>query len=253
MKRDSEYAIELHNVSVSYRGGVVALRDASMQIPEGVFCAVVGMNGAGKSTLFKTILGLVKPSKGFASIFDEESSHVKKRGLVGYMPQTEQVDWDFPISVYDVVMMGRYPYMGMTREPAASDHTAVHRALEMVGMIDFAKRQIGELSGGQRKRVFLARVLAQDTPILLLDEPFAGVDTKTEKEMTQLLLDLKEKGKTILMSIHELTSLSTYCDYVALVRETVVAAGPLDEVFTKTLVEQTFDGALHHIQFAKQY
>lgn len=246
---NSAQAIKMNNVTIRYKNGVEALKDASLVIPEGVFCAVLGMNGAGKSTLFRTILGLEKPVAGTVLVDQKDATQARKKGLVSYMPQTEQVDWDFPITVFDLVLMGRYSHMGPMRVPSKKDIQATNEALETVGMIQFKQRQIGELSGGQKKRIFLARALAHNAPILLLDEPFAGVDAATERQLTQVLIELKEKGKTILMSIHELTSLSSYCDYVALIKETVIAAGPTKEVFTKELVSKTFDGLLHNLKF----
>lgn len=246
---NSSEAITLSGVTIRYNNGVEALQNASMVIPEAVFCAVVGMNGAGKSTLFKTILGLERPTEGSVKVDQVSAAAARKKGLVSYMPQTEHVDWDFPITVFDVVMMGRYGHMGPMRKASNKDKEAVVNSLKTVGMSEYTNTQIGELSGGQKKRVFLARALAHDAPILLLDEPFAGVDAATERQLTQILVDLKNNGKTILMSIHELTSLSDYCDYVALIKRTVIAAGPTKEVFTKDLVSQTFDGLLHHLRF----
>ncbi len=248
MQNSGEYAVELKNVSVEYHH-TVALHNASIKIPYGTFSGVIGMNGAGKSTIFKVIMGLVKPSKGSVSVCGKTQYETEKEALVAYVPQNELVDWDFPVSVYDVVMMGRYGSQNIFRTPTAADRALVEDALIKVGMHDYKDRQIGELSGGQRKRVFVARALAQGASIFLLDEPFAGVDAKSEKSLTELLLTLKAEGKTIILSTHELTSLSEYCDRVALVKKTVLAYGPTKEVFTKDLVSQTFDGVIHRIQF----
>jgi ABC-type Mn2+/Zn2+ transport system ATPase subunit len=243
------YAIELHNVSVEYQDRI-GLQNASLKIPEGTFSGVIGMNGAGKSTLFKVIMGLVRPTSGSVLVDQKTPLQAQKEGIVAYVPQNELVDWDFPVSVYDVVMMGRFGLQNIFRTPRVEDHTQVMYALEKVGMEEYRDRQIGELSGGQKKRVFVARALAHGADILLLDEPFAGVDAKSEHALTELLLTLKQAGKTIILSTHELTSLSEYCDHVALIKKTVVAYGPTAEVFTRDNVAQTFDGAMHRIKFS---
>ncbi len=247
---EKKYAIELRDVEVMYHDHV-ALHDASLQIPYGTFSGVIGMNGAGKSTLFKVIMGLVTPDKGSVIVSGKNAKDAQKNGVVAYVPQNELVDWDFPVSVYDVVMMGRYGLQNIFRTPTKEDHTKVVEALEKVAMYEYKDRQIGELSGGQKKRVFVARALAHGAEVLLLDEPFAGVDAKSEKSLTQLLLKLKEEGKTIILSTHELTSLSEYCDHIALVKKTILAYGPTKEVFTRELVEATYDGAMHHVRFER--
>lgn len=243
-----EYAIELNNVRVDYERNM-ALKDTTINIPYKTFTGVIGMNGAGKSTLFKVIMGLVKPSEGYVSVCGDDPSLAQKHGHVAYVPQNELVDWDFPVSVYDVVMMGRIGHQNLLKTPTEEDVKNVAFALEKVNMSEFTNRQIGELSGGQKKRVFVARALAQGADILLLDEPFAGLDAISEKSLTQLFLELKNEGKTIILATHELTSLPDICDRVALVKHTVVAYGPTDEVFTRDLVSQTFDGIMHHINF----
>lgn len=243
-------AIEIENVSVKYHN-FTALHNASIKIPHGTFTGVIGMNGAGKSTLFKVIMGLVAPSHGTVSVCERSTHDAQRIGCVAYVPQNETVDWDFPVSVHDVVMMGRYGSQNMFRMVSEEDMTKVSEALHKVGMYDYRDRQIGELSGGQRKRVFVARALAQGAEVLLLDEPFAGIDAKSEKTLTDLLLSLKGEGKTIVLCTHELTSLSEYCDHVALVKKTVIAYGPTSEVFTRELVSQTFDGLVHRVQFEK--
>lgn len=246
----NNYAIELFNVNVKY-GEKYALKDASIQIPYKTFSGVIGMNGAGKSTLFKVIMGLVDTTCGTVKVCDDEPSLAQKHGHVAYVPQNELVDWDFPVSVYDVVMMGRIGKQNILKTPTAEDKGMVEDALEKVSMLNFVDRQIGELSGGQKKRVFVARALAQGADILLLDEPFAGLDALSEISLTALLVALKNEGKTIILATHELTSLSDTCDHVALVKGTVVAYGPTKEVFTKDLVSKTFDGVMHHLNFAK--
>ncbi|KKW19140.1 MAG: chelated iron transport system membrane protein [Parcubacteria group bacterium GW2011_GWA2_51_10] len=246
----SKLAIDIQGVDVHYHG-FAALRDTSIQIEHGTFSGVIGMNGAGKSTLFKVVMGLVRPTRGRAIVCERTPRQAQKIGCVAYVPQSEQVDWDFPISVYDVVMMGRYGAQNIFRSPRGDDRARVEGALERVGMAEYRDRQIGELSGGQRKRVFVARALAQGAEILLLDEPFAGVDAKSERALTELLVSFKAEGKTIILSTHELTSLTEYCDHVALVKHTVVAYGPTEEVFTRDLVSHTYDGIVHRVAFAK--
>jgi len=207
------------------------------------------MNGAGKSTMFKVIMGLIKPQSGTVTICDDPVNIAQKHGHVAYVQQSEEVDWDFPISVYDVVMMGRLGKQNVFKTPRDIDDEFVMKALGQVGMLDHKNHQIGELSGGQKKRVFVARALAQGADILLLDEPFAGLDATSEKSLTKLFVNLKEQGKTVVLATHDLLSLPDTCDRVALIKHTVVAHGPTKEVFTKKLVEQTFDGLLHHVSF----
>ncbi len=243
-----DIAIALENVNVRY-GNNVALKDASIKIPYHSFTGVIGMNGAGKSTLFKAIMGLETPQTGTVTICGDDPKTAQKHGHVAYVPQSELVDWDFPVSVYDVVMMGRIGTQNIFKTSSKEDHAAVKNGLERVNMTAFKNRQIGELSGGQKKRVFVARALAQGADILLLDEPFAGLDATTEKSLIALLITLKDNGKTIILATHDLLSLPDTCDHVALVKSTVIAFGPTQEVFTRALVEKTFDGTLNHITF----
>lgn len=243
-----DIAISLENVNVRY-GNNLALENASIKIPYHSFTGVIGMNGAGKSTLFKAIMGLVKPATGTITICGDDPYTAQKHGHVAYVPQSELVDWDFPISVYEVVMMGRIGTQNIFKMASAVDHEAVKTALERVNMTNFQARQIGELSGGQKKRVFVARALAQGAEILLLDEPFAGLDATTEKSLITLFIGLKESGKTIIIATHDLLSLPDTCDHVALVKSTIIAYGPTQEVFTRELVEKTFDGTLNHVKF----
>lgn len=242
------HAIELHNVSVRYRDHI-ALQNATVTVPHGILFGVIGMNGAGKSTLFKAVMGLVEPVSGRVLVHEHAPKVAARMGLVAYVPQSDIVDWDFPVSVSDVVMMGRYGRQNWLRTVREEDRERVEEALDRVGMLEFRDRQIGELSGGQRRRVFIARALAQEASVLLLDEPFAGLDATRERALTELLLSLKADGKTIILSTHELTSLSEFCDHVALVRKTVIAHGPTKEVFTRDLVSQAFDGVLHRVKF----
>ena len=244
-----DIAISLENVNVRY-GNNLALENASIKIPYHSFTGVIGMNGAGKSTLFKAIMGLVKPQTGTITICGDDPFTAQKHGHVAYVPQSELVDWDFPVSVYDVVMMGRIGTQNVFKMANDVDHAAVKTALERVNMTEFKARQIGELSGGQKKRVFVARALAQGADILLLDEPFAGLDATTEKSLIALFIGLKESGKTIIIATHDLLSLPDTCDHVALVKSTIIAYGPTKEVFTRELVEKTFDGTLNHVTFA---
>ncbi len=233
-------------VSVSYRTGLTALRDASFAIPRGTIAALVGVNGAGKSTLFKAIMGFLPVSAGEIGILGQSVKSALKAGIVAYVPQAEEVDWTFPVLVDDVVMMGRYGHMGFLRIPKAADHAAVAQALARVGMSDFRKRQIGELSGGQRKRVFLARALAQDGQVILLDEPFTGVDVQTEEAIIGLLRELRDEGRVMLVSTHNLGSVPEFCDQVVLVKGTVLNYGPTEETFTRSNLESAFGSVLRH-------
>jgi manganese/iron transport system ATP-binding protein len=207
----------------------------------------VGVNGAGKSTLFKAIMGFVPISKGEITLLGKPIREALKQNLVAYVPQAEEVDWAFPVLVEDVVMMGRYGHMGMLRRPKAADHAAVDQALTRVSMQDFRKRQIGELSGGQRKRVFLARALAQEGQVILLDEPFTGVDVTTENQIITLLGELRDEGRVMLVATHNLGSVPEFCDRTVLVKGTVLAYGHTDEVFTRDNLEEAFGGVLRHI------
>jgi manganese/iron transport system ATP-binding protein len=204
------------------------------------------VNGAGKSTLFKAIMGFVPAAKGAIKILDLGVKEALSKNLVAYVPQSEEVDWAFPVLVEDVVMMGRYGHMGFLRYPKKSDHDAVNEALRRVSMQDFRTRQIGELSGGQRKRVFLARSLAQDGQVILLDEPFTGVDVKTEEQIIDLLRELRDEGRVMLVSTHNLGSVPEFCDRTVLIKGTVLAHGPTETTFTRENLENAFGGVLRH-------
>lgn len=232
--------VRVDDLTVVYRNGHVALRGAGFEVPTGSVAALVGVNGAGKSTMFKAIMGLVRPARGKIEVLGSSVAAALRRNLLAYVPQAEEVDWDFPVLVEDVVMMGRYGHMGPLRRPRAADRAAVTSALERVGMTALAKRQIGELSGGQRKRAFLARALAQDGRVVLLDEPFGGVDVGTEASIVALLAELRAEGRVLLVSTHDLASVPTYCDHVVMVRGTVVAHGPTATTFTRENLEATF-------------
>ena len=239
--------IEVEGVTVTYRNGLTALRDAGFRIPPGSITALVGVNGAGKSTLFKAIMGLIRPRGGRISILGRPAAQALKANLVAYVPQSEEVDWTFPVLVEDVVMMGRYGHMGLMRRARPRDHAAVAAALDRVGMTAFRRRQIGELSGGQKKRVFLARAIAQDARVILLDEPMTGVDVGTEDQIIALLEALRDEGRVMLVSTHNLGSVPEFCDRCVLVKGTVLAAGPTAEVFTRRNLEAAFGGALRHV------
>ncbi|MBE3638559.1 manganese/iron ABC transporter ATP-binding protein [Mangrovicoccus algicola] len=239
--------ISAEGVTVTYRNGHTALREAGFAIPRGTVTALVGVNGAGKSTLFKAIMGFVPVARGDIRLLGLTVKEALKRNLVAYVPQSEEVDWSFPVLVEDVVMMGRYGHMGFLRRPSAADHAAVGAALARVNMQEFRHRQIGELSGGQKKRVFLARSLAQDGKVILLDEPFTGVDVKTEEQIIALLRELKAEGRVMLVSTHNLGSVPEFCDRVVLVKGTVLAHGPTETTFTRANLEQAFGGVLRHV------
>ncbi len=236
--------IDARNVTVTYRNGHTALRNASFRIPEGTTTALVGVNGSGKSTLFKAIMGFVPLARGEIRLLGMSVKDALRRNLVAYVPQSEEVDWSFPVLVEDVVMMGRYGHMGFFRHPARADHEAVTTALTRVNMQDYRHRQIGELSGGQKKRVFLARALAQDGRVILLDEPFTGVDVKTEEQIVALLGELRAEGRVMLVSTLNLGSVPEFCDRVVLVKGTVLAHGLTETTFTRENLELTFGGVL---------
>lgn len=237
----SKITVQVEECTVAYNGKV-ALHKANLQLKAGSISGLVGMNGSGKSTLFKAIMGFVKPINGRVFIQGMSMKQAQKQNLVAYIPQSEDVDWNFPINVQDVVMMGRYGYMNFLRIPRTKDRHAVAESLARTDMSEFKFRQIGELSGGQKKRAFVARALAQQAQIILLDEPFAGVDVKTEKALIQLLVELRNMGHTILISTHDLSSISTFCDDVVLINRTILAYGPTREVFTQENIARTFDG-----------
>lgn len=238
--------ISAENVTVTYRNGHTALRDASFRIPRGTVTALVGVNGSGKSTLFKAIMGFVPAAKGEIRLLGKTVKQALRENLVSYVPQAEEVDWSFPVLVEDVVMMGRYGHMGFMRRPAAADHEAVETALARVNMQDYRHRQIGELSGGQRKRVFLARALAQNGQVILLDEPFTGVDVKTEDQITELLRELRDEGRVMLVSTHNLGTVPEFCDRTVLLKGTVLDYGLTETTFTPENLKKAFGGVLRH-------
>lgn len=238
--------IMARDVTVTYRNGHTALHNASFEIPRGTVTALVGVNGAGKSTLFKAIMGFVPLARGDIRLLGMTVKQALKQNLIAYVPQSEEVDWSFPVLVEDVVMMGRYGHMGLLRRPSRQDRDAVETALARVGMTAYRHRQIGELSGGQRKRVFLARALAQDGQVILLDEPFTGVDVKTEEQIIALLRALRDEGRVMLVSTHNLGSVPEFCDRTILVKGTVLGFGPTETTFTRAALEAAFGGVLRH-------
>lgn len=242
--------LNINDITVTYRNGHTALHDASFSIPQGSITALVGINGSGKSTLFKAIMGFVPTSKGKVEILNHSVKQALKKNMVAYVPQSEEIDWNFPVLVKDVVMMGRYGYMNMLRIPRKIDHEKVNAALERVNMQHFTHRQIGELSGGQRKRVFLARALAQESQVILLDEPFTGVDVQTEEQIMALLRELRNEGKVMLVSTHNLGSIPDFCDRTVLINKTILASGETSDIFTPENLKIAFGGVLRHFILA---
>lgn len=245
-RKAAQTGLTVDDVTVTYRNGHTALKSASFSIPRGTITALVGVNGAGKSTIFKAIMGFVPLAAGSVSIFDLPARDALKRNLVAYVPQAEEVDWSFPVLVEDVVMMGRYGHMNFLRIPSKRDHQMVDEALARVGMVDYRKRQIGELSGGQKKRVFLARALAQEGQVILLDEPFTGVDVNTEEQIITLLKALRDEGRIMLVSTHNLGSVPDFCDRAVFVKGTVIASGKTEDTFTEDNLQKAFGGSLRH-------
>lgn len=232
-------AVELRGVDVRY-GDIHALTDAHLAVGRGRVCGLVGRNGAGKTTLLIATLGLVAPTKGTVRLEGRDPAAARRAGAIAYVPQGDDVDWDFPVSVRDVVAMGRFGHQGALRRESAKDGAAITAALDRVGLTDLAERQIGALSGGQRKRAFVARAIAQDARILLLDEPFAGVDGSTQAELTRLLRELAAAGATALISTHDLAAAPDLCDEVALVAGTVLRHGPPLDVLRPELLAEAF-------------
>ncbi len=222
-------AVSVNQLSVNYDKTPV-LWDLSFSVPKGIFTGIIGPNGAGKSTLIKTLLGLITPISGKVLFFDKPLATLRQK--IGYMPQRESIDWDFPISVLDLVLMGRYGKLGLFRRPRRADRDAALSALETVGMENYAQRQISQLSGGQQQRVFLARALLQEADIYFMDEPFAGIDHATESVMIELLRRLVGEGKTIFAVHHDLNSVVDYFDWVLLLNMRLIACGPTKTTFT---------------------
>ena len=246
----TQICLNVDDITVTYNNGHTAIHDASFRLNGGTICALVGVNGSGKSTLFKSIMGMIKPTKGQVTFNNISVKQALKQNIIAYVPQTEEVDWDFPVLVSDVVMMGRYGHMSFLRIPSKEDKRQVDLSLERVNMLDFKHRQIGQLSGGQKKRVFLARALAQQGKVLLLDEPFTGVDVKTENAIIDLLKDLRDEGHLILVSTHNLGSVPEFCDQVVLINQTVLAFGETKTTFTTQNLMTTFGGALRYLSLS---
>ena len=236
-----EPVLEVHDLTVSYSRKPV-LWSVDFTLPSGCIAGIVGPNGAGKSTLLKTIMGLIPASSGYVKLFDSALDEMRHR--VSYVPQRESVDWDFPVSVLDVVLMGRYGKVGLLRNTGKQDRSIAVDCLDKVGMASFSKRQIAQLSGGQQQRVFLARALAQEADLYLMDEPFAGVDAATEQVIIGLLRDMAAANKTIIVVHHDLQSARTYFDWTILLNMRLVAAGPTGEVFTDEMIQQAYGGRL---------
>jgi manganese/zinc/iron transport system ATP- binding protein len=238
-------AIEVHDLTVAYRDKPV-LWDVDLEVPAGVLMSVVGPNGAGKSTLIKAILGLVRSAAG--EVLVHGKPYAGQRRKVGYVPQRGTVDWDFPTSVLDVVMMGRYGALGWLRRPGRREREMAVAALEQVGMEAFGDRQISQLSGGQQQRVFLARALVQDAELYLMDEPFQGVDARTERAIVGVLHQLREAGKTVVVVHHDLETVPEYFDWVLLLNVRRIASGPVEEVFTEENLRLTYGGRMPLLQ-----
>ena len=236
---ETPYAIDVTDLTVAYQDKPV-LWDIDLQVPSGILLAIVGPNGAGKTTLIKAILGLIKPVAGQTLIYGKP--YAEQRRLVGYVPQRGSVDWDFPTSVLDVVMMGRYGELGWFRRPGHDDRARAMEALEKVGMTQYAGRQISQLSGGQQQRTFLARALVQDAQIYFMDEPFQGVDATTERAIVILLKELRAAGKSVIVVHHDLQTVAEYFDWVMLLNVSRVAVGPVDTVFTEDNLRRTYGG-----------
>ncbi|CRK50675.1 manganese ABC transporter (ATP-binding protein) [Rhodococcus sp. RD6.2] len=225
----ADTAVRIKDVTVHY-GPVLALDHVSLDLEPASICGLIGMNGSGKSTLFKSVMGIVRPDTGSVEIGGGSPAAARKRAAVGYVPQSEEIDWAFPLSVRDVVMTGRYGHLGFTRRPRRRDHDAVDVALDRVHLTDLQDRQIGQLSGGQRKRAFVARAIAQEASVLLLDEPFAGVDKRSEQTITTLLRELAGDGTAILVSTHDLQALPRLADRAVLLMQRILADGDILDV-----------------------
>jgi manganese/zinc/iron transport system ATP- binding protein len=237
----STTALEIHDMTVAYHRKPV-LWDVDLVVPEGKLVGIVGPNGAGKTTLIKAVLGLLPLASGKVEIYGKP--YTEQRSLIGYVPQRESVDWDFPVTVEDVVLMGTYGRLGWCRRPGRAELATAARCLEQVGLAKFARRQIRQLSGGQQQRVFLARALAQDARVYFMDEPFAGVDAATEAAIIELLQQLRSERKTVFVVHHDLQTVRSYFDYVILLNLRLVACGPTDTTFTTANLQETYGGRL---------
>jgi manganese/zinc/iron transport system ATP- binding protein len=244
MTRDDAPAIEINDLTVAYREKPV-LWDVDLSVPAGVLMAIVGPNGAGKSTLIRAALGLVRPAAGQVRVHGRP--YAEQRGIVAYVPQRGSVDWDFPTSVLDVVTMGTYGSLGWLRRPGRSERERAMAALTQVGMEDFGARQISQLSGGQQQRVFLARALVQDARLYLMDEPFQGVDARTERAIVDVLRRLRAEGKTVVCVHHDLETVPEYFDWVLLLNVRRIAAGPVSEAYTEENLRAAYGGRVPYL------
>jgi len=242
MERQQNYAVEVEDLTVAYDAKPV-LWDIDLKIPKGKLMAVVGPNGAGKTTLIKAMLGLLKPVTGAVRFLDGNDDIRTLKNRIGYVPQSGSVDWDFPATVQDVVLMGCYGKLGWIRRPGKPDVELAKQMLAKVGMHEYASRQISQLSGGQQQRVFLARALAQEAEVYFMDEPFKGVDAQTERAIVALLKELKEQNKTVVVVHHDLQTVPDYFDWVTLINLHVVACGPVEEVFHEDNLKKTYQSS----------
>jgi len=241
-KYSNEIPVEIHDMTVAYHKKPV-LWNVDLEIPEGNLIGIVGPNGAGKSTMIKAIMNLVPKASGWVKIYGRPYQEMRKS--IGYIPQRGSVDWDFPVSALEVVLMGRYGHLGWFSRPGKKDYEIAEEALEKVGISEYRDRQISQLSGGQQQRVFLARALAQDADIYLMDEPFVGVDASTEDAIIEILAELRSRDRTILVIHHDLQTVSEYFDWLIMLNMRVVAAGPIDEVYTRENLRKTYGGRLN--------
>lgn len=245
----SKTVIEAHNLTVLY-GRKPALWNVDFELPENNVIGIMGPNGSGKSTLLKSIMGVVEPTSGFTKIYDHELKDVRDR--VSYVPQRQDIDWDFPASVWEIVAMGRYQKRGLFKKLTSEDKDIVTDSLQKVNMLGYAKRQISQLSGGQQQRVFLARAIAQQGDLFLMDEPFAGVDIATEEMIISLLKEMKDAGKTLVIVHHDLHTAQSYFDHLVLLNTRLIACGPTKEVFTDNILTDTYGGRLTTISKISQ-
>lgn len=245
-----DYAVHIEDLTVAYDSKPV-LWDIDLDIPQGKLMAVVGPNGAGKTTLLKAMLGLLVPVTGTVNFFNEKENNLPKlKNKVAYVPQSGSVDWDFPATVLDIVLMGCYGRLGFIRRPGKKEKEMAMECLQKVGMEAFHNRQISQLSGGQQQRVFLARALMQTADIYFMDEPFKGVDIQTEKAIVQLLKELRESGKTVVVVHHDLQTVKEYFDWVTLINIKVIASGPVEEVFHESNLKKAYRSSVNLLQGA---
>jgi manganese/zinc/iron transport system ATP- binding protein len=241
--------IEAHNLTVLY-GRKPAIWNVDFKLPEGQVIGIMGPNGSGKSTLLKSIMGVVTPTTGYTKVYDQELNQVRHK--VSYVPQRQEIDWDFPASVWDIVSMGRFHVRGLFKRLTSEDNDIIQESLEKVNMLGFAKRQISQLSGGQQQRVFLARAIAQQGELFLMDEPFAGVDIATEEMIVDLLKEMKDQGKTLVIVHHDLHTAQSYFDHLVLMNTRLVACGKTSDVFTDQILTDTYGGKLTTISKISQ-